>query len=110
MWHGNGNLDKAIDLLSNEDKINFNDFVNNNISFNPHNMFVCKSKKILKNYYNTIFPWLKKCEDLFGFNKNADYGGKRMYGFLAERFLSYWFQKNAKYKTVPIIGLDINNL
>ncbi len=110
MWHGNGNLDKAIDLLSNEDKNNFNDFVNNNISFNPHNMFVCKSKKILKNYYNTIFPWLKKCEDLFGFNKNADYGGKRMYGFLAERFLSYWFKKNAKYKTVPIIGLDINNL
>ena len=110
MWHGNGNLDKAISLLTNEDKKHFNDFVNNNTSFNPHNMLICKSKTIIQNYYNLISPWLQKCEDIFGFNKNADYGGKRMYGFLAERFLSYWFQKNTKFKTLPILGLDINNL
>ena len=59
--HGEGNLDKAISLLDNEDdRKDFNEFVNTEVSFNPHNMFICKSNKILNNYYNTIFPWLEK--------------------------------------------------
>ena len=33
----------------------------------------------------------------------------RIYGFLAERFLSYWFQKNAKCKTMNITFYDIRN-
>ena len=59
--HGEGNLDKAISLLDNEDdRKDFNEFVNTEVSFNPHNMFICKSNKILNNYYNTIFfPGLK---------------------------------------------------
>ena len=31
----------------------------------------------------------------------------RIYGFLAERFMSYWFQKNTKSITMPIIFYDI---
>ena len=45
--HGKGNLDKAINLLDQEDK-DFSEFVNSEVSFNPHNMFICRSKKILK--------------------------------------------------------------
>ena len=60
------------------------------VSFNPHNMFICKSNIILNNYYETIFPWLG--EKLFGFDLKG-YGLKRIYGFLAERFMSYWFRK-----------------
>ena len=45
MYHGFGNLDKAIDLLNNEDKIDFRNFVNTEVSFNPFNMFICKSRK-----------------------------------------------------------------
>ena len=71
-------------------------------------MFICKSKDLLKKYYSAIFPWLKKCEDLFGFENLSGYGQTRIYGFLAERFMSYWFQKNAKVKTIPIIFYDIN--
>ena len=33
----------------------------------------------------------------------------RIYGFLAERFLSYWFQKNYKVKELPIIFKDITD-
>ena len=32
----------------------------------------------------------------------------RIYGFLAERFMSYWFKKNANYKELPIIFHDIS--
>tara|TARA_Y100000590_G_scaffold425813_1_gene534192 strand:- start:1427 stop:2224 length:798 start_codon:yes stop_codon:yes gene_type:complete len=107
LMHGYNNLNKAIELLDNDDRKDFNDFVNSKTSFNPHNMWICKSKKLLKNYYSTVFPWLQRCEKLFGFEQSKNFGMIRIYGFLAERFLSYWFQKNAKTTTLPIIFYDI---
>ena len=67
MMHGKDNLYKAIELLDSKEKNDFYNFVNTEVSFNPHNMFICKSKKILKNYYDSVFPWLRKCEEKFGF-------------------------------------------
>ncbi len=107
MWHGKNYLDEAIKLLDEENRKNFNDFVNTETAFNPHNMFICKSKDLLKSYYEIVFNWLKRCEDLFGFDDLSGYGKTRIYGFLAERFMSYWFQKNAKVKTMPIVFYDI---
>ena len=109
MMHGKNNLDKAIELLDLEDRNDFRDFVNTNTSFNPHNMFICKSKEILSKYYDCIFPWLFRCEKLFNFDNLHGYGLQRIYGFLAERYLSYWFQKNTNYKTMPIIHKDITD-
>ena len=59
LMHGDGNLDKAISLLEINDRKDFDYFVNTEVSFNPHNMFICKTKDILNSYYNTIFPWLR---------------------------------------------------
>ena len=110
LMHGKNNLDKAIDLLDKNNKEDFRKFVNNEISFNPHNMLICKSKNLLNSYYNDVFPWLEKCEKLFGFDDLKGYGLTRIYGFLAERFMSYWFKKNAKYKELPILFHDISNI
>ena len=107
LMHGYNNLNKAIDLLDSDNRKDFTDFVNSNTSFNPHNMFICKSKKILKQYYSAVFPWLERCEKIFGFKDLKGFGKIRIYGFLAERFLSYWFKKNYKFKTMPIIFYDI---
>ena len=107
MWHGSYYLEKAIQLLEKDDRNDFKNFINIKNSFNPHNMFICKSKNILKNYYATIFPWLERCENEFGFESLSGYGQTRIYGFLAERFMSYWFQKNTKYKTMPILFYEI---
>tara|TARA_B100000900_G_C20512290_1_gene688555 strand:+ start:138 stop:947 length:810 start_codon:yes stop_codon:yes gene_type:complete len=109
LMHGEGNLRKAIELLDHNDRKDFNYFVNTEVSFNPHNMFICKSKKILQDYYETVFPWLERCEKIYGFNLDS-YGLKRIYGFLAERFLSYWFKKNSNYCTMPILFKDISKL
>ena len=57
MMHGHGNLDRAINLLDRKDQIDFKNFINNSTSINPHNMFICKSKEILKAYYESIFPF-----------------------------------------------------
>ena len=109
MMHGRGNLSKAINLLEKTDKHDFEFFLDNSVSFNPHNMFICKSKEILKKYYQSVFPWLKRCEKEFGFDLKG-YGQRRIYGFLAERYMSYWFKKYTKFKIMPIIFKDISEL
>ena len=109
MMHGEGNLLKAIKLLDLQEKKDFELFLDNSVSFNPHNMFICKSKKTLELYYESLFPWLERCESEFGFDLDG-YGLKRIYGFLAERYMSYWFQKYTKFKLMPIIFKDISDL
>ena len=42
--HGDGNLNKAISLLGEDDRKDFENFVNTEVFFNQHNMFICKSK------------------------------------------------------------------
>ena len=107
MWHGNGNLDRAIDLLDDSEREDFRMYTKQNISFSRGNMFVCRSKKIINNYYTSIFPWLKRCEKIFGFDLKG-YGQTRMYTFLAERYLSYWFDKYTKPLLWPVIFYDIS--
>lgn len=106
MYHGNGNLDKAIKLLPKKDMEDFNSFVRENTSFNQGNMFITKSSEIINKYFDEVFSWLKKCENIFGFNLTG-YNKIRMYAFLAERFLAYWFQKYTKYLEWPVIYCDI---
>ena len=109
LMHGQNNLQKAINLLDFKHKNNFSKYMENNFYFHPHNMFICRSKSILIEYYEVIFPWLEKCEDIFGFKKLHGYDLTRIYGFLAERFLSYWFTNYTKHKTMNITFYDINN-
>ncbi|MDC0164299.1 DUF4422 domain-containing protein [Candidatus Pelagibacter bacterium] len=109
LMHGEGNLDRATALIDKVDRDDFNHFVNTEVSFNPHNMFICKSNKILMNYYNALFPWLERCEKIFGFELEG-YGLKRIYGFLAERYMSFWFQKYTKFSLMPIIFKDVSEI
>lgn len=104
-FHGYGKIDKAINLLEKNDKNDFNDFLNDRRSFNRGNMFICKSKKIIHEYYRSVFKWLKKCEDIFDF-KEGKYGETRIYAFLAERYLSFWFNKYSSTLTWPIFYFD----
>jgi hypothetical protein len=100
-FHGYGNLDKAIELLDENNRVDFKKFVYSQNSYNRSSMFICRSKKLMYEYYSTVFPWIEKCEKIFGF-KNKSYGLKRIYGFLIERFQSYWFQKYANPLICPI--------
>ena len=90
------------------DRESFKDYMYTSTEFHPHNMFICKTE-ILKSYYDTIFPWLIRCEKIFGFDKLEGYGKKRIYGFLAERFLSYWFSKNYNVTEATIIGKNLSD-
>ena len=109
MMHGDGNLDKAINLLDGRDRADFDNFVNTEVSFNPHNMFICKSYTTLEKYYESVFPWLERCEKEFGFDLDG-YGLQRIYGFLAERYMSFWFKKYTKFTTLPIGFKDLSEI
>jgi len=108
MFHGNGILDKAINQLGVQDKNDFKNYVLTNTSFNKGNMFICNSKKIINEYYSTVFQWLNNCEKIFGFDLKG-YGMIRVYAFLAERFLGFWFTKYAKTLEWPVIFHDLNS-
>ena len=96
MHHGYGILDKAINYLNKKEKNLFRKFVNNNNSFNPHIMFISK-KKIIDKWFRSLFTWLFRCEKEFGLKKLKGYDQQRLYAYLAERYLSFWFKKNTKY-------------
>lgn len=107
-FHGYGNLDLAIKQLTEKDRDDFKKFVISRNCYNRSSMFICRSKTIMEDYYSTVFPWMKKCERIFGFSNNS-YGLKRIYGFLIERFQSYWFLKYTKPLIWPIILHDIRS-
>ena len=91
VFHGEGIMDKAISCLDEKEKDGFEKFINEKHSFNRENLFFCKSKKLMNDYFNSVFSWLERCENEFGFELKG-YSLKRLYAFLAERYLSYWFQ------------------
>tara|TARA_B100001057_G_C22804614_1_gene932848 strand:- start:391 stop:1230 length:840 start_codon:yes stop_codon:yes gene_type:complete len=107
IFHGQNILDKAIDVLNQEDRNDFKDFVNQERSFNRENLFFCRSKKIMNDYFSSVFNWLFECEKIFGFDLEG-YGQKRLYAFLAERYISFWFKKYTRIKTWPIFFYDTN--
>ena len=93
MHHGHGNLDKAIDVMNDNDKEDFRDYVNLQTSFSANNMFIAK-KEITDKWFTDVFEWLFACETIIGFKNLRGYE-TRMYAYLAERYLSFWFSKYA---------------
>ena len=105
MHHGFGNLQKAIKMLNKKDQVDFESFMKNNTLFNPHIMFISKPK-IMNLWFENLFSWLESCEKQFNFQDLKGYDTQRLFAYLAERFLSYWFKKNFKYKEIDWVQLD----
>lgn len=105
MHHGHGNMDKAIKMLDNNDKDDFKKFVSTNQFFNPHIMFIAKPK-ILNEWFKKLFLWLEECETKIGFENLEGYDTTRLYAYLAERYLSFWFKKYTNYLESPWVFID----
>ena len=102
MHHGYGNLDKAINLLDDSDRDEFRNYVENQVCFNPNIMFIAKID-IANQWFEKLFPWLLRCEKIFSFENLKGYDSQRLYAYLAERYLSFWFKKYSKYTEWPYI-------
>ena len=108
LHHGYGVLEKAISVMNEKDKADFTEFVEKNTTYNPHIMFISK-KKILNNFFKDQFEWLFKCEKIFGFKNLKGYDQTRLYAFLAERYMPYWFRKYTSYNEWPWIFYENRN-
>lgn len=105
MFHGYGILDSAIDIMKFEHREEFRHYVNTNIEFNPHIMVISK-KLILDKWFEDLFSWLFECEKLFGFQNLKGYDTGRLYAYLSERYLPFWFNKFYKSKNLPWVFFD----
>ena len=101
IFHGSFFLEKSIELLSSVNQSNFVEFLNG-YELNPYNMFICRNSEILNKFYDEIFPWLFKCEEKFKDLNLKGYDKVRIYGFLAERYMPYWFKRNFNTTICPI--------
>ena len=106
MHHGYKNLEKAAKLLDNNDRDDFLSYINTNSFYNPHIMCIARPE-ILDKWFTALFFWLERCEVQFGFNELKGYDTLRLYAYLAERYLSFWFKKYTNYKEQPWISLDL---
>jgi hypothetical protein len=96
------------EIYVNTDSSEIISYVEKNFSNNWGNTdnFWCPiSHSGAKKWFKDLFGWLEKCENLFGFNELKGYE-TRLYGYLAERYLSFWFKKYTKYKEQPWIFID----
>ena len=100
MHHGYKNLEKAIQLLDYQNKNDFLSYVNNKNFYNPHIMCIARPE-ILNKWFENLFTWLENCETEFGYKNLKGYDTQRLYAYLAERYLSFWFKKYTKYKVHP---------
>jgi hypothetical protein len=107
MHHGHGNLEKAANLLPEKDKKDFIDYVSSKTWLIGHCIFISKNKKLMDRFYTDLFTWLFECEKIFGFDSNS-YDTKRIYSFLTERYMPFWFEKYSKVLTWPWVYFDIS--
>ena len=107
MSHGHGNLEKAANLLPEKDKKDFIAYVSSKTWLIGHCIFISKNKKLMNEFYSDLFSWLFECEKIFGFDSNS-YDTKRIYSFLTERYMPFWFEKYSKVLTWPWVYFDIS--
>ena len=107
MNHGHGNLEKATNLLPEKDKKDFMAYVSSKTWLIGHCIFISKNKKLMNEFYSDLFSWLFECEKIFGFDSDS-YDTKRIYSFLTERYMPFWFEKYSKVLTWPWVYFDIS--
>ena len=106
IFHGYGYLDLAVNKIKDQNKReSFRNYISTNNKFHPHIMVISK-KRILHEWFSDLFEWLFDCEEIFGFDKLVGYDKSRLYAFLAERYLSFWFSNYHNVKSCPWAFFD----
>lgn len=99
--HYKKDLIQSIDLLPSGMREAFKKNVYQSTSLCPCNMYVTK-KNIFNEYFEILFPWLFKCEQFISC-KNYNDHQRRVFGFLAERFSSFYFRRHASSVQLPVV-------
>lgn len=73
--------------------------------YNPYNMIYCK-REFFDNYCKWLFELFEKLEKITDLSNYNEYQA-RMYGFLSERLLNVWIEKNnLKKEELKVVQID----
>jgi len=103
---------EIIQYLPASESYDFLEFLKSRTHLSAHGMYISKVK-IINQYSNLIFEWFLKCENIINKNNNLPLiNNSRIFQYINERFLDYWFSKYYKVLRWPMImyNLDKNKL
>jgi hypothetical protein len=89
----------AVDLLSQPHRLNFQKYLEGK-QFAPFNMFITSPENAI-NYFELLFPWLFELQKKIDLTSRTPYQS-RIFGFIAERFCSYYFNTFHQPTFVPV--------
>lgn len=100
-YHDERDLKQAVVLLDGGYREQFARYLSTATVLHPFNMYI-STRKIMDEYFSVLFPWLFVCEQKIVLDSNSRYQ-QRFFGFLAERFASFYFSQ-----IVPqIVPIDV---
>lgn len=97
--HNLSDIELAIDLLPKLHRFNFEKYLDGK-QFAPYNMFITSAVNA-KNYFEILFPWLFELHKVIELTSRNPYQS-RVFGFIAERFCSYYFNTFHQPVFVPV--------
>jgi hypothetical protein len=103
---------EIVQYLPTSESYDFLEFLKTRTYLSAHGMYISKVK-IINQYSNLIFEWFLKCENIINKNNNLLLiNNSRIFQYINERFLDYWFSKYYKVLRWPMImyNLDKNKL
>jgi hypothetical protein len=94
---------EIIQYLPTSESYDFLEFLKKRTHLSAHGMYISRVK-IINQYSNLIFEWFLKCENIINKNNNLPLiKNSRIFQYINERFLDYWFSKYYKVLRWPII-------
>jgi len=94
---------EIIEYLPASDSYDFLQFLKKRTHLSAHGMYISKVK-IINQYSNLMFEWFLKCENVINKNNNLPLiKNSRIFQYINERFLDYWFSKYYKVLRWPMI-------
>jgi hypothetical protein len=99
---------EIIQYLPASESYDFLEFLKSRTHLSAHGMYISKVK-IINQYSNLIFEWFLKCENVINKNNNLPLiKNSRIFQYINERFLDYWFSKYYKVLRWPMVMYNEN--
>jgi len=101
--YGKDLIFEIIQYLPTSESYGFLEFLKKRTHLSAHGMYISKVK-IINQYSNLIFEWFLRCENIINKNNNLPLiKNSRIFQYINERFLDYWFSKYYKVLRWPMI-------
>lgn len=96
-----GDLLRATDALDSQHSKGFQEYCRQSYTLHPYNIYIARADT-LNRYFALLFEWLFKCERVIRLDTKS-VNERRVFGFLAELFASYYFTTQCNVTEAPIV-------